>query len=417
MNENRLRSNILNPAVLISAIGYFVDIYDLIIFNVVKKSSLAAFGYVEEAYKKQEVILFNLQMGGMLVGGLLWGILGDRKGRASVLFGSILMYSLANIANAFVPNLEWYGVCRFLAGVGLAGELGAGVTLVLESMDKEHRGYGTMVIVTLGALGAVVASLVGQMDWKLAYILGGCMGLAILLLRVRGLESGMFREMEGKKVKQGNLLVLFSSRDRWLRYLGCILIGLPVWFVIGVLIALSERFTREMGFPEGSVTVARAVLFAYLGLSVGDLLSGVLSQVFRNRRKVIFGYLAANFILILIYLNLHGTSPEVFYAVCFLLGAATGYWALFVTVAAEQFGTNLRSTVANTVPNFVRGAVPLISGSFVYLMQHGFSADRSALLVGVVCLVLATLGAWRVKETFGTDLNFLEGHSDSSHIP
>ncbi len=403
-----LKKGVFNAAVIISAIGYFVDIYDLIIFNVVKKRSLEAIGYVGEAFKTQEIFLFNLQMIGMLLGGILWGILGDKKGRASVLFGSILMYSLANIANAFVTNIEMYGLCRFVAGVGLAGELGAGITLVLESMDKEKRGYGTMIIVTLGALGAVVASFVGRIDWQLAYITGGVMGLLILLLRVSSLESGMFKNMKGKALKQGNLLVLFSSKDRIFRYLGCIVIGLPVWFVIGILINLSERFAYQIGITEGQVTVADSVLFAYLGLSFGDLISGFFSQIFKNRRKIIFGYLIANLILVLVFLFSREISANMFSLLCFLLGAATGYWALFVTVAAEQFGTNLRSTVANTVPNFVRGAVVPITLGYKYFESALFDPVGAALIVGFICLALAAWGTYRVHETFGKDLDYIE---------
>lgn len=403
-----LKKNILNAAVVISAIGYFVDIYDLIIFNVVKKRSLEALGYTGEAFRTQEIFLFNLQMAGMLLGGLLWGILGDKKGRASVLFGSILMYSLANIANAFVPNVEWYGVCRFIAGVGLAGELGAGITLVLESMDKEMRGYGTMIIVTLGALGAVVASLVGKIDWQLAYITGGAMGLLILLLRVSSLESGMFREMKRKTQKQGSILMIFNQKDRFFRYLGCIGIGLPVWFTIGILINLCERFTYHIGISDGQVTVADAVMYAYLGLSFGDFLSGLFSQWFRNRKKVILGYLIFNLVLVFIYLFIREITQAEFYLLCFALGAATGYWALFVTIAAEQFGTNLRSTVANTVPNFVRSAVIPITLSFKYLEVAFLDTVVAALVVGVVCVGLAVWSVFRVHETFGKDLDYIE---------
>jgi MFS family permease len=410
--QSASNGRIFNKAVLISAIGYFVDLYDLILFNVVKEKSLADLGFTGEAYKKLEVLLLNYQMWGMLAGGLIWGILGDRKGRASVLFGSILMYSLANIANAFVTDIPAYSLCRFVAGVGLAGELGAGITLVLESMDKEKRGYGTMLIVTLGALGAVVASQVGQLDWKIAYIIGGVMGLLILFMRVRGLESGMFREMKGKKVNQGNLFMLLSPPARFFRYLSCILIGLPVWFTIGILVNLCKRFSPQMGLDPTTISMGTCIMFTYLGLSSGDLLSGLFSQFFRNRKKVIFAYLSANALLCLVYLFARNISLEAFYFLCFLLGSATGYWALFVTIAAEQFGTNLRSTVANTVPNFVRGALPLITGSYLFF-ESRFSGDPvlAALVVGVICMLLAFIGAASVHETFGKDLDYLEEDS------
>jgi MFS family permease len=408
--KNHPIGKVMNRAVFVAAIGYFVDLYDLILFNVVKEKSLADLGYTGAAYKELEVSLLNYQMWGMLVGGILWGILGDKRGRASVLFGSILLYSLANIANAFVSDAEMYALCRFVAGVGLAGELGAGITLVLESMDKENRGYGTMVIVTLGALGAVFASQVGQLDWKIAYIIGGILGLLILFMRVQSLESGMFKSLQGKKVNQGNLLMLLSPSRRFLRYLSCIMIGLPVWFTIGILVNLSKsKFIHNMGIEPGSISMGSVIMFTYLGLSAGDLLSGFLSQWFRNRKKVIYGYLAANTILCVVYMFSRDISVEYFYFLCFMLGAATGYWALFVTIAAEQFGTNLRSTVANTVPNFVRGALVLISSAFVYL-EKAFLGDSviAAIVVGFVCMALAFLGTRTVNETFGKDLDYIE---------
>lgn len=403
-------SKILNPAVIISALGYFVDIYDLIIFNVVKKKSLGELGYTGEAFKAMEVDLFNLQMAGMLLGGLLWGILGDKKGRVRVLFGSILMYSLANLANAFVDNITLYAACRFVAGVGLAGELGAGITLVVETMDKEKRGYGTMIIVTLGALGAVAASLVGQFDWRTAYIVGGVMGLALLLLRASALESGMFNQFKAAAhVRKGDFFMLFNNWQRFLKYLYCICIGLPVWFTIGILIALSERFGKVIQITDGEISVAQCVMFSYLGLSVGDLLSGVFSQIFKNRKKVVIGYLIANLILMLIYLFSREISLSTFYFLCFSLGVATGYWALFVTIASEQFGTNLRSTVTNTVPNFVRGAVIPITISFKHLSLLFYEdVVIASLIVGSVCLLLAFWSILGVKETFGKDLNYAE---------
>lgn len=275
-------------------------------------------------------------------------------------------------------------------------------------MDKETRGYGTMIIVTLGALGAVVASFVGKVNWQMAYITGGVMGLAILLLRVTGLESGMFKNMKGKALKQGNLLFLVQSGDRLRRYLACIVIGLPVWFTIGILINLSERFSYHTGIISGKVSVADCVMFAYLGLSVGDLLSGFLSQIFKNRKKVIFGYLVANLVLVFVYLFSRNISADVFYFLCFLLGAATGYWALFVTIAAEQFGTNLRSVVTNTVPNFVRGAVVPITLSFKFLEAQLIDTVLAASVVGIICMVLAFWGNAQVHETFGKDLDFVE---------
>lgn len=392
--------------IIIAALGYFVDIYDLIVFNVVKNESLMALGFTGEALKSNEIYLFNIQMTGMLLGGLLWGVLGDRKGRVSVLFGSIFMYSAANIANAFVSSIDQYAFWRFVAGLGLAGELGAGITLVSESMHREKRGYGTMIIVTFGALGAVVASLVGKsFGWQTTYIVGGCMGLLLLLLRAGAFESGLYENAKKKlNVKKGSLLTLFSTKQNVFKYLACIVIGLPIWFVIGVLINLSNRFGLEHGV---SIDVADSVMYAYLGLSIGDLLSGILSQWLRSRKKVVMGYLAACFVLIIVFVFNSQVDVSYYKWMCFLLGASTGYWALFVTIASEQFGTNIRSTVTNTVPNFVRGAVVPITLSFKSLIPY-MGLFNAAFTVGLVCLLLAVSGTWFVAESFSKDLDYYE---------
>jgi len=405
--SNKLSDNKkLYSLIAVAALGYFVDIYDLIVFNVVKNESLQAIGITGDALKNSEIYLFNIQMTGMLLGGLLWGILGDKKGRISVLFGSIFLYSVANIANAFITTLDGYAMWRFIAGLGLAGELGAGITLVSESMHKDKRGYGTMIIVTFGALGAVVAGLVGKnFGWQTTYITGGCMGLALLLLRAGAFESGMYKQAaENKDIKRGDFLMLFSSTRTFFKYLACIGIGLPVWYVIGVLINLSNRFAANNGMQ---VDVADCVMFAYLGLSVGDLLSGLLSQMMRSRKKVVLIYLSTCLLLSIIYLYVGANSITYYKIMSFLLGAATGYWALFVTIASEQFGTNIRSTVTNTVPNFVRGAVVPITLSFKWLSES-YSITTAAVIVGVVCSFIALVSTWYIDETFSKDLNYNE---------
>lgn len=423
--EARNRSALL--LIIVAALGYFVDIYDLILFNVVKRDSLISLGISDpELLKNTGISLFNWQMGGMLVGGLLWGVLGDKKGRLKVLFGSILMYSAANVANAFVDSISAYAAVRFIAGVGLAGELGAGITLVSEIMSKENRGYGTMIIVTFGALGAVLAGLVGGEstliahflesnfhwtleNWQLAYIIGGVLGLLLLALRVGTLESEMYQKLHHETVKRGDFLALLSNRKRVLKYVQCILIGLPVWYAVGILIALAEYFgAAELLGIAGNVSNAEAVMYAYLGLSAGDLLSGILSQLMRSRRKVVMLYLAFSVaVMFLYFFGTSGGSAAWFYFVCFLVGTGTGFWALFVTIAAEQFGTNIRSTVTTTVPNFVRGAVIPISAGFKAL-EGPLGTVGSALCVGMICILLSLWAIMQVKETFGKDLNYTE---------
>ncbi|MEY4866301.1 MAG: hypothetical protein RLY64_555, partial [Bacteroidota bacterium] len=357
--------------ILVASLGYFVDIYDLQLFNIISTASLKGIGITDEALlKKYDVSLFNWQMVGMLIGGLLWGIWGDKKGRKSVLFGSILLYSLANIANAFVTNITQYEWIRLLAGIGLAGELGAGITMVSESFDKEKRGIGTMIIATMGALGAVVAALVsrnhfdvfGLHPWQEAYLIGGILGLSLLFLRVGTFDSEMFNQVKEKdNLKKGSFFLIFKTKERALRYLACVLIGLPVWFVVGILIKFSSLDFHSLLRP-GEVAHQNeirgiAVIFCYIGLSVGDLVSGLLSQWMRSRRKVIFIYLISCAILSFIFLEVQGISLAAFQGLSFALGFVTGYWALFVSLASEQFGTNIRATVTTTAPNFVRGGV------------------------------------------------------------
>lgn len=394
--------------IVIAALGYFVDIYDLILFNVVKEASLKSIGIVGEAFMQYEIVLFNWQMFGMLLGGLLWGILGDKRGRVSVLFGSIVMYSLANIANGLVQSIDQYIVCRFIAGIGLAGELGAGITLVSETMHKDKRGIGTMIIVSFGALGAVAAAFVGKhFDWSTAYYIGGGLGLALLALRAGAFESGMYAALHNQKtISRGNFWILFKQKQRAVLYLKSIAIGIPIWFMIGVLINLSPRFVHIEGLSNKAM-VGTAVMFAYIGLSAGDVLSGLLSQWLKSRKKVIGLYLFLSAALVCWYLYVPVTSLEAFKLMCFLLGFGTGYWALFVQVASENFGTNIRSTVTNTVPNFVRGSVVLSTLAFKRL-SVGMPVAEAAAIVGFCCLGLALWALLGMQETFSKDLNYHE---------
>jgi len=417
MNKPRsaTSSGIFNLTVFVAALGYFVDIYDLQLFNLVSKPSLGAtgLGFTDKAtIDYWDVRLFNVQMFGMLIGGIIWGILGDLKGRKSILFGSILLYSIANILNGFVDNTTQYQVVRFFAGLGLAGELGAAITLVAEIMSREHRGYGTMLIVSVGALGAVAAFFItSHVDWRTSYFIGGGLGLALLILRFGTFESTMFDTVKKEKVSRGNFLSLFTNGERFKKYLFCILIGVPVWYCIGVLMKFSERFAAEWGIDisgDKGIQIRRtAIMLSYVGLCVGDLLSGWLSQVFRSRKKIVLAYLISTVVLAIIYLNVQSTSLLLFNVMCFLLGCATGYWALFVTIASEQFGTNIRATATTTVPNFVRGFVIPLTTGFAALSTSSGNIN-AAYVVGGISLLLAFIAILSVKETFGKDLNYVE---------
>ncbi|MBK8451035.1 MAG: MFS transporter [Saprospiraceae bacterium] len=406
--QKPLSKSIFSIPVLVAALGYFVDIYDLQLFNIVGKESLEkGLKLAPEAIAQYDYQLFLWQMGGMLLGGIVFGILGDKLGRKSVLFSSILIYSLANIANAFVTDIHQYQIVRLIAGFGLSGELGAAITLISEIIDKERRGWGTMIVVSAGALGAVAGNLIAkQTDWQVSYIVGGVLGLVLLAFRVSTFESGMFDRLKTKAIQKGNFFMLFRERSTFIKYMCCIMVGLPVWFVIGILVKFSGKYAMYLGI-EGPISTGDAIMYSYIGLSIGDLASGWLSQVWRSRRKVVFTYLIFTCILTVIYLYARGISVTAFYFLSFGLGFATGFWALFVSIASEQFGTNIRATVTTTVPNFVRGAVIPITLSFNYLLNL-YEIQTATWIVGGVCLFLSGISTYILKETFAKDLDYYE---------
>jgi len=399
---------LLHPAVIVGALGYFVDIYDLIIFLVVRKASLTSLGYTGDDLVTHGAWLFNWQMGGMLIGGIFWGLLGDWRGRISLLFGSIILYSLANIANAFVHDLDAYAACRFIAGIGLAGELGGSVTLVSEVLPRELRGYGTMMISAIGVLGAVVGGTLGLWcDWRIMFLIGGGLGLFLLFLRALVSESGMYTILaETNRPTFASSLLLIAAPKRLGRYICCILIGLPCWYVIGLVIAFSPEFAVAL-HCTGKVAAAIAIAWTYGGISLGDLFSGAFCQVTRARKGILLTFILTAFILSNAFFFLEGFSPFAFYALSFFLGISVGYWAVFVTVAAEHFGTNIRATVATTVPNFVRGAVIPIT-SLYPILKPSFGALHSGMILGWFVSALAVIGWFGLRETFHDDLDYLE---------
>ncbi len=420
-SENSINKAI-TTTVLVAALGYFVDVYDLVLFLIIGVKSIKGIGVQDNIIGEFQTLL-DIQMIGMLLGGIFWGILGDKKGRLSVLFGSIIMYSLANIANGFVDVFQdkdqaflAYGILRFIAGFGLAGELGAGITLVSEVMSKEKRGYGTMIVASVGVTGAIVAALVGKfLSWQMAYFIGGGLGLSLLLLRIGVFESGMFEKSKRNEVSHGNFFALFKNKKIALKYLYCIIIGSPIWFVIGILIGRAPEFAAELG-TSGTDVLEReySIMFCYTGLVFGDIASGALSQLLKSRKKAFYIFYIFCLTLILIYINLSDVSANVYYAMITLLGFSVGFWAMFVTVASEQFGTNLRATTATTAPNFVRGSLVLIALLFDYLsvdgdgfMQMG-SLASAALVVTIFLFAISFWSVYRLPETFGKDLDYVE---------
>ncbi len=396
-------------AILVATLGYFVDVYDLILFSVLRQSSLSDLGYGPKEIEDYGILLLNLQMIGMLVGGLLWGVLGDKRGRLSVLFGSIITYSVANILNGLVGSVYGYAIWRFVAGIGLAGELGAGITLVSELMPPRSRGWGTTIIATVGILGAVAASLVGDLfPWRTAYFIGGGMGIVLLFLRIGVGESLLFQALLQKPhLKMGDFGLLLGSWDRFWRYLRPILAGIPIWYVVGVLVTFSPELFS--GRVAGSVRAGQSVMYAYIGLAVGDLVAGILSQVWRSRKRPVLLWLFIGSILSLLYNLLSLSSTEAVYAFCVGLGFFSGYWAVLLTGAAEQLGTNIRATVATSIPNWIRGSLVLSTLLWEAFKDGlGLSGHVAALITGIIVYGIAILSARRLRETYGASLDFVE---------
>jgi MFS transporter, putative metabolite:H+ symporter len=407
-NSSALRE-VFQPAVIVGALGYFVDIYDLTLVSILRVPSLTDMGFSGQELVNRGVTLLNWQMIGMLLGGIFFGVIGDRVGRLTVLFGSILLYSLANIANGFTTSFEVYLALRFIAGFGLAGELGGSITLVSEVLSKERRAYGTALVATIGVMGAVVGGFVAtKVHWHTSYFIGGGLGLALLFLRVSVAESGMFKQLKtaAPHVKRGDFLSLFTRWSRFSKYARCILIGLPSWFVVGVLITFSPEFAKALHIT-GEVKAGIAVSILYLGLTAGDLASGLLSQWIGSRRKVVLGFILFTVAWTIAYFLSNGAGATWFYTIVFGLGVGIGYWAVFVTIGAEQFGTNLRSTVATTVPNFVRGAVVPITLGFKFCKDQ-FGLLPGAMIIGAICMVIALWALHGLEETHGKDLDYFE---------
>jgi MFS family permease len=406
-NKSNLQ-HLFSIPVIVAALGYFVDIYDLLLFGIVRVPSLKSMGLTEQDISSVGASIINWQMTGLLLGGILWGVLGDKKGRLSVLFGSILTYSLANIACGFVADPSTYKILRLIAGIGLAGELGAGITLVSEVLPKNLRAIGTSLVAGIGLLGAVVAYFTVEFfDWRTAYFIGGGMGILLLLLRIGVFESKAFEAIKSQQhISRGNFFSLFTNKDRFIRYLKCIGIGLPTWFVIGILATFSNEFGKALGVTE-PIKPGLSIMWCYVGLSIGDLASGFISHLFHSRKKAVFSLMLFACIFSLVYLFAGIKTASTFYIINLLMGLGIGYWAMFVTMGAEQFGTNLRATAATTVPNMVRGTVVGMVALYGSL-KPAFGVILAGTVVGIICYFIGFLSVLTISESHGRDLDFLE---------
>jgi MFS family permease len=398
---------------IIAALGYFVDIYELLLFSIVRKPSLIGIGVEDLPLPMLEAstTVINWQMTGLLLGGILWGVIGDKKGRLSVLFGSILLYSVANFATGYVQTVEQYAWARFIGGIGLAGELGAGITLVSELLPRSKRGMGTSLVAGIGLLGAVFAFFIFKLtnDWRLCYKIGGVMGICLLLMRVSIAESLMFHKTKNMNIQKGNFFMFFTNLNRFKKYALAILIGLPTWYVIGILMNYSNRFAGEL-YDNNKIDSGEATMFGYIGISLGDIAIGFVSQYFRSRKKALFIFYGLTIISCGLYFSQFNNSDYMMYLICGLLGFSSGFWAIFVTMGAEQFGTNLRATAATTIPNMVRGSLPLMNMLFLNVFQETWHWDllKSGAVTGIIVMLIAVVAAKYTQETFMKKLNYNE---------
>lgn len=411
---NNKAQSVFSITVIVAALGYFVDIYDLLLFTIVREPSLEGIG-VDRGNAKAMIAastkIINWQMLGLLIGGILWGVMGDRKGRLSVLFGSILLYSVANFFTGYVTSVDQYAAARFIAGIGLAGELGAGITLVSELLPKNKRGIGTSLVAGIGLFGAVAAYFTYEAteDWRLCYKIGGGLGIGLLLLRIGVAESGMFKSIRDQHISRGNLLMFFNNAHRFRKYVFAILIGLPTWYVIGILVNLSNRFAQSM-YGQSAIDSGKSIMLAYVGIALGDISSGLVSQLFKSRKKALYLFYTMTIVSVGLFFSPLNNSDTVMYLICAALGFSTGFWAIFVTIGAEQFGTNLRATAATTIPNMVRGSLPLINLLFINVFQTswGWGIVRSGIVVGCLVMAITLTAAYFTEETFSKDLDYTE---------
>ena len=402
---------LLSLPVFVAALGYFVDVYDLLLFTIVRQPSVMSLGSTTETIIVDSAHIINWQMSGLLIGGIVWGILGDKKGRLKVLFGSIVLYSAANFLTSFVQTVDQYAYCRFIGGIGLAGELGAGITLVSEMLPKDKRGIGTSMVAGVGLFGAVFAyfTFKATTNWRLCYQIGGVLGFFLLILRVKVAESFMFESAKMSSISKGNFLSFFTSFKRFSKYTKAILIGLPTWFVIGVMVNYSNKFATTL-YGKNLIDSGKSVMFAYVGIALGDLLIGYVSQYFKSRKKALLVFYAFSILGMILFFSKFNNSDDTMYAICGFLGFSTGYWAIFNTMAAEQFGTNLRATAATTIPNMVRGALPLINFLFLDILQKtkGWNIVQSGIFTGATVMIITLLAFVFTEETYHKDLDYLE---------
>jgi hypothetical protein len=244
-------------------------------------------------------------------------------------------------------------------------------------------------------------------DWRTCYYIGGALGLTLLLLRMQVKESVLFKQVKQAGVKRGDFLMFFNNKERALLYLRCIMIGIPAWYIIGVLVTFSDQFGKEFGI-EG-IDPGKAIMYQYMAIAFGDLTAGLLSKLLNSRKKALFVFYGITTLFLGLYFGLRGGgSAQNMYWLCAGLGFGTGFSVIYITMSAEQFGTNLRATAAVTIPNMVRGALPLIIILFKGMRNWTGSYVTGAVLTGALLMLIAVYAAIGIRETYNKELDFVE---------
>jgi MFS transporter, putative metabolite:H+ symporter len=394
--------------IIVSALGFFVDLYDIMALAAIGENSLRSIGIAEAAIKKELTYLQSMQMWGMLLGGFLWGIIGDKYGRLKVLFGSIILYSVFTLLNAFVTGINGYAACRFFAGLGLAGELGAGITLVSEQMRKEKRGLGPAIIAGFGVLGAIVAVIIGKnYDWKTVYIVGGTLGFGLLLLRLGVVESGLFTIARKSNIARGSFMVILKNKEHLKKFACILLVGMPGWFVNGVMMQLSNFISKSMGMnplPDKG----KVIIYFFIALSLGDVMGGVVSQWLKSRKKSIYIFLLLHLLMLVLFFTVAKNSVQLYYFIFAGLGLSVGFVIQLFTLAAEQFGTNIRTLVTSSGLNLVRGWVIPLAALFTWMNEGLLIIEwKSAAVIAFVVVAVSFWALSQLEETFDKDLAFV----------
>lgn len=391
--------------VLVVALGYYVDAYDLLVMSAVRKPSLLSLGVPESETLNIGLSLLNYQLVGLMIGGVMWGVIADKYGRKKALFGSILIYSFANIANGYINSVNMYYWLRIIAGFGLAGELGVGISLITENVAKERRTISTAIVSFFGMLGASTGGWFGSIfEWQNCFLIGGFAGLLLLLLRLKVEESVMFNEIKDKNVSKGNIWMIIKNPKTLLTYFFCTLAGAASILFIGVFI----QSTPELGkLFNLNITAGIALIWYYLGASVSEIIAGLLSKLLKERKAPIYIFYAISLLAITNFCVNVPNSPYFFYLNCLFLGFGLGWWSQLITLSAELFGINVRATAATSIPTFARAWNIPFSNIFKQNIPN-LGIVNSAFGIGVIVVSLAIISITMVKETFENDANFIE---------